>query len=525
MNITDYPSLRLLIPFLGGVIIFNAIGDTRISFLLLILLFALLLFVTMLFLFCGKKLAHLYGVSLCLSFSLLGFLLSAYSSSKVKADWPSGRIQYSGMLKNYPLEKANSYRLDLELIDSVYGGYNIILYVPKDSLVQTIEPGNLISFRGVVKSPSNESIDGDFDYARYLYRNGISGTLWVDSRNWKLLADTLLDVPPAVVALKCRKYILDKYKEWGLKDDVLAVVAAVTVGYKDELTDELRAVYSTSGASHVLAVSGLHVGILFSILSFFFPLFTNNRKIVWIKEITVVCVMWGYAFIIGLPYSITRSLIMFSLLAVCKSIGRENSSLNALAFAALVILIANPDAIYDIGFQLSFSAVFSILLLEPYIRGIFAPRNIVLKYLWGIISVSLAAQAGTAPLVMYNFSNFSTYFLLTNILVIPIMFVVVFVAVLMLLFCCVPVIRNLMVLLLEKLVTIVNKLLLYITELPSSSIVIQNISPYMVCCIYISMFLLYCYLTRKKTTYLVYLLLVVTIWSVVELFVFLNYNS
>ncbi len=522
MKLTDYPSLRILIPFAGGVLLSSTIGDTQISLSLLSQVLALLLIVTVLLLFTCKKLPRLYGLSLWISIFVVGVLLSCYNNSKVKVIWPAERSLYSGMLTDYPVEKEKSYRLDLELIDSLYGGRNIILYVPKDSAVLELSPGELIVFRGVVKEPSNESMENDFDYASYLYRKGVSGTLWVNSSSWKVLPDSFALSPLKIKAVKYRKRILDMYREWGLEGDVLAVVAAVTVGYKDELTDELRTVYSTSGASHVLAVSGLHVGILFSILSLLFPLFTGRRDLRWVKEIILMAIMWSYAFFIGLPYSITRSLIMFSILVLCRSIGRENSSLNALAFAALVILVADTNAIYDIGFQLSFSAVLAILLFEPRISELFSPENVVIKYIWGIISVSLAAQIGTAPLIMYNFSNFSTYFLITNIVAIPLIFLVVFVAVLMVLFSFIEPLRDLIIRLLDCLVNMMNSLLSQIANLPFSSLTIENLSSLSVYCIYISMIMCYLYLTRKQTSYLVRLLFVVACWSITELCIQLN---
>lgn len=447
---------------------------------------------------------------------MLGILLSEYHYCKVRVEWPIERRIYSGLLKDYPIEKEKSYRLDLELIDSVYGGTDVILYVPKDTIVATLSPGMLLSFKGTVSPPSNESIESDFDYVEYLYRKGISGTLWVSSANWKIVpGETRHSLQ--ITAVKCRKQILDRYKEWGLKDDVLAVVAAVTIGYKDELTDELRSVYSSSGASHVLAVSGLHIGILFAILSFLFPLYMNGIGTRWLKELIVIMLMWCYAFVIGLPYSITRALIMFSILAICRSIGRENSSLNGLAFAALVILVSNPNALFDVGFQLSFLAVLAILLFEPHIRKLYVPKNRVVEYLWSLVTVSIAAQLGTAPLVMLNFENYSTYFLLTNIIVIPLMFVIVFVSVLMLSFSFIPPLRIIFVWILVRLVTMTNKSLSLIVDLPYSTLTVDNLSPFTVCCIYVSLLFLYLYMVRKKTTYTIYLLVVVAIWSITGL--------
>jgi competence protein ComEC len=184
LRYSDYPSLRLLIPFIGGILVYNTIGDTPVSLQQLFLLLTLLCFATMLFLFCGKRWAKFYGLLLLLSLFVSAYTLSQYQSEKVYVEWHADKRIYSGMLKDYPIEKAKSYRLDLELIDTIYGGKDIILYVPKDTLSKGLIPGSIISFNGQIKPPSNESIDGDFDYATYLYRNGVSGTLWVSKAHW-----------------------------------------------------------------------------------------------------------------------------------------------------------------------------------------------------------------------------------------------------------------------------------------------------------------------------------------------------
>lgn len=449
---------------------------------------------------------------------IMGYGASAYLLQRAKVVWPDRAMVYTATLRSYPIERNKSYRLDMELVDRLYGGRSIILYVPKDSAVCQLVPGTEILFYGKINPPSNDNIEEGFDYATYLYRHNISGTLWVNSDRYRILSTTLVTHPLENIALTCRRRLVNKLEEWGLKGETLSIVSALTLGYRDALTDDLRELYSTAGASHILALSGLHIGIIFIFLNFLFPRRMNRPSIRWLKEILIIAIMWIYTYIVGAPYSITRALIMFTMLAICRSFERENSSVNALSVAALVIVVLDPFSVYEVGFQLSFSAVLFILLLQPIIVSWVQPKNTILRYIWEIVSVSLAAQIGTLPLSLYYFSHFSTYFLLTNILVIPLMFVVLILALMLFATSFITPIRQLVVYLLTKLVGLINGGLQYIVELPYSNVNIgENIRPYQILFIYTIILSLYNILTTKSYRCVLSLLFWGCVWSVFEM--------
>ena len=188
-----------------------------------------------------------------------------------------------------------------------------------------------------------------------------------------------------------------------------------------------------SGASHVLALSGLHIGFLYMLLLLLLKWLPGN---VWgvrlFRAIVIITALWGFAFITGLSPSVVRSVIMFSLLALSVLSGRTGISLNTLALTAFIMLAVHPFWLFDVGFQLSFSAVTAILLIYPRLFRLLPIGNGVLKKVWALMCVSLAAQIGTAPLVLLYFSRFSTHFLLTNLLVIPLVSVIMYSAVILL---------------------------------------------------------------------------------------------
>ncbi|MBO4560630.1 MAG: ComEC family competence protein [Bacteroidaceae bacterium] len=512
MRLSDWPSLRLVIPLIAGILISDTIGNTRTVMTVWSALLSGAVVLTFLSFLYGGRAARLFGVGLSLSFLCIGAILYSVQSERVKVEWCEQDATHKGMLMDYPLERARSYRLDLILEDSAFCGKKIYLYVPKDSVVTALEPGESVLFYGRIEKPSNEGTP-DFDYASYLYRHGISGTLWVRQSNWRKSGVTG-KVPLHVRAVKLRRRMYEKYSEWGLEGDPLAVVSAVTLGSKRDLGQGLKEVYSTSGASHVLAVSGLHVGIMCAFLFFLLPAGLTGRSR-WLRECIVMVVMWAYAFAIGLPLSITRSLIMFTMLAFCRVIHRDSSSVNTLAFAALAILSANPAGLFDIGFQLSFLAVFFILIMEPSITEFVHPRTLLGKYIWGIISVSIAAQIGTAPVVMYSFSGFSTYFLLTNLIVIPLMFLTVCLSMTLWIIGWVPLLRVCVVKVLTLLVNTINGGLQRIVELPHSRLMVSIDNPFTVWVIYAVIILLFLWLQEKRSHRLVEALACIAIGTVV----------
>ena len=220
----------------------------------------------------------------------------------------------------------------------------------------------------------------------------------------------------------------------GVSGDELAVLSALTIGDKEELSESIVETYSVAGASHVLALSGLHIGFISALLLFVLsPLWIRWRFLKPFLFLSVILLLWGFAFLTGLSSSVVRAVVMCSfgllsmLIPACRKL-----TLNTLGVTAFLMLLFNPVWLFDVGFQLSFSAVAAIVLLQPGLYGLLSVKNRLLRKAWGLVTVSVAAQIGTAPLVMLYFSRFSTHFLLTNLLVIPLVSLIVYAAVILL---------------------------------------------------------------------------------------------
>ncbi len=263
--------------------------------------------------------------------------------------------------------------------------------------------------------------------------------------------------------LRQRAKLLERLKEEGMEGDAYAVVAAMALGDKSALTKELRNVYSVTGASHVLALSGLHLGIIYTLISFLIV----GRRWQTVSQLFCILSIWAFVFLVGMSVSVVRSAIMLTVYALLSLGHRDKMSVNTLAFAALVMLLVSPRSLFDIGFQMSFVAVLSILLWLPVFMGVFSERFLMehrwVKWCWGMVAVSVAAQTGVAPLIAYYFGRFSSYFLLTNFIVIPAATLILYLSLVVLL---IPRLAYLLIYIVTKL----NAVLAYITTIPGASI-------------------------------------------------------
>ena len=290
--------------------------------------------------------------------------------------------------------------------------------------------------------------------------------------------------------LLLRQKLLSRYRQSVTEEEVYGVLAAMTLGDRSALTAEVRDTYSVTGASHVLALSGLHLGIIYMLLT----RLTFGRRRFWMGQVALILCIWAFAFLTGLSPSIVRSATMLSVYAVFSVGGRGRSSLNLLAFAAILILMVSPSALFDIGFQLSFMAVLSILLFMPFVELFWPARFWLHRWLRGIVGISVVAQLGTAPLVAYHFGYFPTYFLLTNFIVIPAVTAVLYGALLIVF---VPQLGSLLVVLIQML----NKALGWIAQLPCSYIDGLHPSVFKVCAFYVlllAIYLIILYLSRVR---------------------------
>ena len=291
--------------------------------------------------------------------------------------------------------------------------------------------------------------------------------------------------------LSQRSKLLERFADGGVDGDAYAVVAAMSLGDKSALTRDLKDTYSVSGASHVLALSGLHLGIIYMLLSVLLP----RRRWPALSQLLIILFIWAFVFLVGMSVSVVRSAIMLTVYGLLSIGNRDKMSINALAFTAIVMLMWNPAWLFDVGFQMSFLAVFAILLFVPLFDDVFSAEYLMahrwIKRIWGLVVVSCSAQLGVAPLIAFYFGRFSTYFLLTNFIVIPAAMAILWLSLVVLLF---PSLAYILLYIVQCLNTILSR----ITALPRASIDNLHPSVLQVMLIYVLIFCSYLLIERIK---------------------------
>lgn len=319
--------------------------------------------------------------------------------------------------------------------------------------------------------------------------------------------------------MRCKEAVAELFKSWKLGDEELAVVSALTIGDKSELTPELKAVYSAAGTSHVLALSGLHVGILSGILYFLLCPLRRVKGGRIFQSLAVVSVLWIFAFISGLSPSVVRAVTMCSLYLVA-SVFVENGFCGffSLSFTAFLMLIYNPMYLFDISFQLSFIAVLSIILFYPIISEWVKSERKPVRYIWNAMSVSLAAQLGTLPFVLYYFGTFPTYFLMANLIVGPLAVAILSFSLLSLLLSSVPVVGDVSVWLLDVVTNILNASMRFVHGMQGAQITsvffneLQSLLAFILLCI------LYLYFKKHRPAYIMQVISILCLIFIVEIY-------
>ena len=320
------------------------------------------------------------------------------------------RLQSNGQ------ERAKTIRYDAEMED----GSKVLLYLQKDSLAMP-QLGDILMVKTKVERGGRL---GDFDYGLYLRRHGIIGSCWAYRRNWQVIGHEE-DRNIIGNARRCQYRLHEQYRKMGIDGKELGILSALTLGYREELDKDVQRAFSASGAMHVLAVSGLHTGIVWGIVIWVLtlggwrkPLYEERWKR-WLLSISIIGILWGYAFITGLSPSVMRSALMLTFVECSFLFKQQTSRWNAVLAAAVIILIINPLSLWSVSFQLSFAAVLSIMLLGSGMQRKVFIRGKIGQYIGGLLIVSIAAQVGTMPLTLHYFGQTSNYFALTNLIVIP----------------------------------------------------------------------------------------------------------
>ena len=436
--------------------------------------------------------AHLSSLLLLVATLFLGAWVMALQSAD-RLSCPTGQdIAYKAIVTDTPTAHGKVLKCNLLVID-IDGKPNaptpflVRASFLKDSLTgrwQQLALGSTISVQSVLNNDFGLFSSSKFNFGRWMQAHQLYATTFIYFSDWRKVQLTAneKELLPALEALRirllqAREHLLGNAWQHRLSAENQALVASIALGEKSSLSPAQREAYSKAGVSHVLALSGLHLGIIYSVLWLVFTTllhrFVRRDWADFIALAIITATLWVYVFLVGLPPGAVRSALMLTLYAFVTLLHRNRLSANTLAFACIVMLIANPSALWDVSFQLSFLAVLSIIVLYPPLQSLYQPTTrwgTWLRPAWAMACVSVVAQIGTMPLVAYYFGRFSCYFLLSNLLILPLITLLLYATLAAFLVSALPLLQHWLLDGIQWLATAVQTLVDSISMLPYSTI-------------------------------------------------------
>lgn len=338
-----------------------------------------------------------------------------YTNKALEAEKNSFQLKIKSQLK--PDLYNEKYTASILAIDDTEVKGDVLLLINKDTLDFQLAVDDLVFLTTEFQELPIPKNPYQFDYAAYLNQLGIYHQLRI--RKDEILLKRKGKTTLRGLAFEVRKHINKQLLRNGFQGNPLALINALLLGQRQELSQEVYSDFAAAGAVHILAVSGLHVGIIMLILQFLFKPIERLRNGKTIKITCVVICLWIFAVIAGLSPSVLRAVTMFSFLAYAMESSRETSTFNTLLASAFLLLTINPNLLFHIGFQMSYLAVFAIIWINPMLQRLYRPKSFVFKKLWQIFTVSFAAQLGVSVLSIYYFNHFPGLFFVTNLVVLP----------------------------------------------------------------------------------------------------------
>ena len=366
-----------------------------------------------------------FGIATYMVFILIGYVNFQY---RLPENIPSHFINQASTEEANFLElkiakelKPDNYNLkyiaNLQALNGNTTTGDVLLLIKKDSIENSFRLDDILLINTSIETINSPQNPHQFDYAQYMKTLGVYGQ--VRSLPSQIILSEKGATTITGYAEEIRNHIITKLKATSIGTEERAIVQALVLGQKNEISKETFNEYAAAGAVHILAVSGLHVGIIYMIL---LAIFTPLRRLKYgrqIQSVLIVICLISFAIITGLSPSVTRAVTMFSFIALAGLLRRQTSTINTLALTYLVLLLVNPLWIFHVGFQLSYLAVFFIVWVQPLLRDLVISRNYLVRKLWGIITVTITAQLGLLPLSLYYFHQFPGLFIITNVVILP----------------------------------------------------------------------------------------------------------
>ncbi len=429
MFLRQNPFVKLLIPFASGILIqWYLQPPGKIGVLILLIGGTLYSFFSLLKGFARWKYSWLSGAGLGAAMLAVGMLLAYIKDVRNHPLWMghhySAEQAIVAVLQEFPVEKERSYKAEAQVQyciaedskQKVRG--RIIIYFSKDSCNAHLKAGDQLLFQKSLQEIRNTGNPGAFDYKRYALFNEITHTIYLTDTEYVKLSENNISAWKKLI-FKMRSYVLQTIRQYIKDPKEQGLAEAMLIGYREDLDKELLQAYTNTGVVHVIAVSGMHLAMLYWVINIVLQPLLRKSTTRWLHTLLVLLILWSFAFVAGGAASVVRAAVMFTFITIGRQINRNTSIYNILAAAAFFQLCYNPYWLWNAGFQLSYMAVLSIVVFYKPIYNLLYVRNEILNKVWQLASVSMAAQILTTPLALYNFHQFPIYFLLANLVVVP----------------------------------------------------------------------------------------------------------
>ncbi|WP_299250896.1 ComEC/Rec2 family competence protein [uncultured Lacinutrix sp.] len=423
MRLLNFSIIKLTACLVIGILIAFFIA-IPVSIILYATVFLLLLLTLIFFISKNKRTKNVwFGIVSFLTMICIGLLVTNFHNEKLNSNNYTNidsnkklitfRIRSTLKSGNYN----DKYIVDVLKIADVSVSGKALLNVSRDSLNKVLKVDNVYvtseGFQPIVATINPYQ----FNYRSYLEKQYVFKQLYVKPKRLFRVSEnkhTIFGYADLV-----RETINTKLKTYDFEPDVLAIINALILGQRQDLSKDIYDSYTDAGAVHILAVSGLHVALILLLLNFALkPL----KRFKYGKEITIiilVVLMWSFAIIAGLSASVTRAVTMFSIIAVGMHLRRPTNIYNTLAISIFVLLLFKPLFLFDVGFQLSYLAVVAIVAIQPRLVKLWQPKNFILSKVWDYFTVGIAAQFGVVPISLYYFHQFPGLFFVANVIIIP----------------------------------------------------------------------------------------------------------
>lgn len=404
-----------------GILLSEIVPASDLSATLLITLAGLLLITCFILYF--KSLKTAFGITFSLFLVSLGaFTMLTFeraNDANIAALTSVNYSAYEAEIKSLPEKRTRSVRYEAHItrIKTQEGWVNVDLRALVNVSLQSSvmpEPGNKLIVRGTLDRPMAAQNPMQFDYRQYLRNKGIVWTDYLDEHSFQLVSVTDQSFYLTQWSTGISKWAAGVLRENVDDDAAYGLIKAMLLGRRDDLQSDQVSDYTTSGTVHILSVSGMHVAIIFLVISYLFGWMKRWPTGNFAYLALIIGLLGFYALVTGLPPSVQRATLMCIVFVMGEVFSRKQNAMNTLAFSALLILLVDPAAIYDVGFQLSYLAMSGIFLLYEPLNAIFNPANRILKFVWQISALSFAAQLATFPLSLFYFHQFPSYFWLVN---------------------------------------------------------------------------------------------------------------